>query len=389
MGIKTAKGSLSFINWGNEMAYGTAPASTGTNYWGIPFVNEGLDQTINPIVSAEIRPDRTVPGVRGGNRASGGPITTDFGIHRHAGFFQHLLGGGAFVTTTLTPTALVAATYVRGDYVTSNSKLYLCTVGGTEGGTPALTHTAGEAQLPGGTVWEYVGASTVTIYKHVLTGGPNLPTGGIVAEKGIVGGDTNLYQMFVGGRMNSGRITIPQDGLVQAAWDILFQKPLPATSSPTTTGVVIGDSPVMGFESMMSLSGNENYDLRDGNFEIMNNISGTDYRIGSRDRKTTTEARRECRGQFTAYFTDITLFNYFQNETLFDALFSFHRSGNFLSIEFPEAKFFGTPLPKIGGAGTVTSTFDLHIQREVAAFDAQLVIKTTKNIAALQALGVQ
>jgi hypothetical protein len=388
MGTKTAKGSLSFINWGNETTYGTAPVSSGSNYWGVPFVSEGLDMSVNPIMSAEIRPDRTVPGVRGGNRAAGGPITTDFAIHRHAAWFQHLIGGGSFTTTTITPTALAAGTWVRGDYVTSNTKLYLCVIGGTESGTPALTHTSGEAQLAGGTKWQYVGADSVPVYRHVLTGSPTLPTGGISAEKGIVGGDANLYQMFTGGRMNSGRITIPQEGIIQSAWDILFTKSLPETTTPATVGVVVGDAPLAGHEAMLSLSGVENYDLRDGNFEINNNISGTDYRIGSRDRKAATEARRECRGQFTAYFTDLTMFSQFKNETVLGAIFSFYRSGNFLSLEFPECKFFGTPLPKIGGAGTVSSTFDIVAYKEQASYDVQLIIKTTKNAAAMQALGV-
>lgn len=536
MGLQTAKGSLSYLNWGQEAILGTSPvtgsvlgvnvtaggsgytSSTvvsfsggggsgaagnavivggaivgvkmtagGTGYtsapapafsigsgaagttllqrgfFGVPFVNEGFDSSINPITSQEIRPDRTVPGVRGGNRAAGGPVTTDFGIRRYMGWFQHLLGGSSlapvYTKTTVTPAAFTGTslTWVRGDYVLGNgagaagSAVYLCIVGGTEPTAAALTHTSGEFQAAGGSKWQYVGrlgrsvadavlnsttlltsataaftaqdvgsvvsgigipngttiaaftsatnvdmsaAATATgsgvvlnvnqIFRYVLTAGAILPSGGISVEKGIVGGDTNLYQVWNGGRINSLRMTVPQEGMLQAAWDFVFLKTATATSAPYATGAVVADSPVVGYEAMLTIAGSENYDLRDGNFEIMNNISSTDYRIGSRDRKAVTEARREIKGQFTAYFTDATLFTKFQNEDTFATIFSFYRKGEYMSLEFPECKFFGTPIPKIGGPGVVSSSFDIVAFKEAAGYDCQLVIKTYMDLTPLQ-----
>src|SRR5574343_384407 len=107
-----AKGAKSVLAWKTESTYNEAP-SGNWNY--LPLNSETLDENISTIQGEDIRSDRRNPSPRGGNLASSGQITHDFGLRRTIKWLEHLLAGTA-VTTSIFPSDLAATTYKRGDY---------------------------------------------------------------------------------------------------------------------------------------------------------------------------------------------------------------------------------------------------------------------------------
>lgn len=364
-----AQGSLSYVAIAQETAYDTVPAVAFT---ALSLSNETLGSSATKIVSSEVRPDRTVPNARKGNNANQGTITSDFYLSRYTPLWNQLLGGTWTNSAAIVPGALADQAYTIGTYVSSNNKFYLVVKGGTVVTVaPALTHTSGIVAIDG-VEFLYVGANTISIYHHTLNGAATLPTGGITAEKGILGGTSDFYDVFTGGRVDSGKLTIPKDGIVQVAWDLIFRQLLPPATATASTGAITTptDESVTSSETVILLSGTENYDAEDGNLTITNNIEKDNYVIGSKDRRGVNPGRRECSGALTLVFVDATEYDLFLNESTFSLAFCFRDlSGNFMKITFNEVKFFGDPLPKISGQGTIKVSYEWQAFKRTAATD--------------------
>jgi hypothetical protein len=135
---KSAKGILRIKE---ESIYGVAPVS---GLRAFTFSSETMGEQINNVTSEELRPDRSVPGMRGGNYKPGGDITHDFGISRFGVHWKHLLGG-TVVNSSISPIAFVAGDYAVNDVVVQNSELYLCLLGGTLAAGSAIAVTCNPA----------------------------------------------------------------------------------------------------------------------------------------------------------------------------------------------------------------------------------------------------
>lgn len=374
-----AKGSKSQLAWDVETAYGVA--DTGVAYTGMTFGSESLVENINTIMSDEIKNDRTVPTIRGGNISAGGSISTDFAIDRFGVWMEHLLacsvsttteatGGGGTLMNTSTP-------YLRGAYLNTGvaANLYLCTKSGTSGGT-LPTHTSG-IEENGDCEFEYVGPeASTTVSKHEFSAAIALPAVGISIEKGVIGAAAAHFINFQGGRINSLDLSIPQEGIVQSSWGMLFKNTKAASTTSDASSVAYAvEDPVGGYEAMVSFDGlYVNRPLRDSSFRIANNFDESVFAIGSRTRRDLPEGRRESTGQITTYFEDSTEYDIFKNETTTQVNLSMHRAGEFCDIEWKQCKLTGSGTPQIGGPGVIVGSYNMNAFKSGSDPDVKITI---------------
>lgn len=373
--MSVATGSKSALCFKEETTYATAPAG---NWESMSFNTESLVESINQIISNEVKADRTVGSVRGGNIMAGGSISMDLYSAKMGFWLRHLLAPTA-TSATITVAALSAAAVTRGTYVTSNSKLYLALNDGTVTAgdvTTGLTHTSGEVTL-GAVTWLHVGASSLIPYSHTITGNPDFVTGGIAFEKRVFGSTANTYFSYLGGRIGSLGIQVPQEGIVTADLAFLFKTANPASlSSIAGTPTTVVDDPVTGGQTEIRINSVVQTVVQSANINIANNHDANVYVVGSRQRKDLPAGRREISGSLTLFFEDLAAYTLFKNETSFPLRFSAIHAGNVIQIDLPECKFVGgTPTPTIAGNGTVTSTFNFQAFKDNAAHDIQVILK--------------
>jgi hypothetical protein len=176
MANKIATGSKSVVAYCEETTYGVLPTVSEGDYTGLTLSTENLVQTINTIQSTEVRADRTVPSIRGGNLANAGNISTDFGPFRNGMFLKHLLGANFWTEYTLAdyfpPRISDETAYVVGDIcsvITTNiDRHYICVKAGTT--TDLLVGIESETiaavsddTVPSATTpeWQYIGKTFV------------------------------------------------------------------------------------------------------------------------------------------------------------------------------------------------------------------------------------
>lgn len=139
-----AKGSKSKVSYKEETVFNEAPAAGAYN--GLSFSSESLVENINKITSDEIRSDRAVPNIRGGNIATGGSVSADFGPNKNGLFLKHLMGT---VLNMNTPLVANTTAYVVGTFVRQGSRIYKVTVAGTTSGGVSLTSVDGLPEVDG------------------------------------------------------------------------------------------------------------------------------------------------------------------------------------------------------------------------------------------------
>lgn len=373
--MSLATGARSALAFKEEVTFGTAPSG---NWEEMSFNSESLQENINTIVSNEVKSDRTVGNVRGGNIMAGGNIGFDLYSSKAGIFFKHLLCPTSS-DSTITPSALSAIAVTRGTYVTSNSKIYLALNDGTVTSgdvSTGLTHTSGDVTL-GAVTWQYVAASATTIYQHLLTGNKDLPTGGLSFEKRIMGSGANQYFPMVGGRVNEINLNIPTEGIVTADLALLAQRSIAASASsiagtPTTTG----DEPFVGLQADLRVNSVVNTVAQSATLRITNNLDGNAFVIGNRFRKDVPTGQRQITGTITMFFEDLTTYDLFKQETKVPIKFSFAHNGNYMEFDMPECKLTGgTPTPAIAGNGTITHTFNFNAFKNTGAYDIRMTLK--------------
>jgi hypothetical protein len=395
--MSIAKVSKSRLLWAEETAYATAPASGA--YKQLPLSSESLVENIGRIVSDEIRSNRTVPAVRGGNIGTGGSITTDFGPVRHVRWLRHLLASAVTQRTygalALTPDVeipmLQAEPVSRGMYRIDADRIYLCVSGGTVSGADATlglsyggegSPSTGQETLAGGTVWEYVQDASALLYEKTIVGGNDFPVGGLTFEKQILGG-TALYVQFLGCRINTLGLTIPQEGIVQAEWGMVGLKSNKLGAAVDADPDAVSDDPFTGYEAYLGYVTGNNVGaarpIREGNINITNNIEESVYCWGSRFRKEVPPNRREVTGQITTYFETHDEYDFFKNETVNHVELSFNRNGLITIIDLPEVKLTGTGTPSISGQGVITAQFNLDPFNAAGAHDIRIRTFTKSN----------
>lgn len=383
-----AKGSKSLIGWKQESTYGTAP--TAAAYNGLLLNNETLDESINPIIGEDIRSDRATPGVRGGNIAAGGSVTSDFAITRFGPLFRHCLAAGnAAVPTTLTVPTLAASTaYARGDYVESAAgDLYVCTFGGTTGSgvtSSSLTVQAGEQEVVGASTtilkFEYVGVeASVPIYEHVFTGGIDFPTGGLSLEKKIGGIATPIYITHTGVRINSFDLSVPQEGVSKITFNLLAAASAKSTSANASSIVNPTDDITNGPNWKIGLNdpnGSGSRCHKEFSLNVSNSIDESVYCLGKRVREELPEGVRKLSGRLSMYFIDSAEYDYFKNETKVAMRASSVYNGEVFIIDMPEVKLFGNASPKISGSGAIMADYEFTGFKLTSGYDIRITIRS-------------
>ncbi len=363
--MSISKGSKSKLLFAPETAFGT-PA-TAVAYKSLFFSSESLVEQIETFQSQDIRPDRQTSAVRGGNIMSGGSVTSDFGIQRHALLLQHLLGISAAPTANVVTVATIATAtpYTRGTYGKIGGNLYVVKIGGTytqivSPSTDFTGFTSGTSSI-GGVTWTYVGADTVPVYHYTLTSGIDFPTVGLGFEKQVLGGSSALYVLFAGGRVDSLELSITQKDIVKATWMLEFLNSTSGSASLAAPSSVVlpTDDPVSGYDSFISLnSGTTVRPLRDATLGIKNNIEKDVVFLGNRVRSDLPEGMRQISGRFQTFFQDNAEYTLFKNETVIPLTISMLHGGEYISFVMGEVKLTGSGTPQISGQGVVSCSFD-------------------------------
>lgn len=366
-----AKGSKSQLIWKEESTYGVQPSG---NWNQLPLNSETMDENINTIQGEDIRADRANPALRGGNINTSGGITHDFGPVRSLTFFRHLLAATSIATNPVTVSAIAASTdYVRGDYVAgADASIWCCVRGGKTKSTitsavldvdlgtriEVLEDTSSNPNL----IFELAKATTGTVYEHVIVPGTDFPAVGISMAKKIVGGNSPLYVGFTGCRINSVDFTVPQEGIVKSAWNILARRSAELSSEPGGTPALFAEDPFAGFSAYLHYNGDApgtaNRAIREWSGTITNNTAEDCYVISDRFKVDLPEGVRRASGRMSMYFLDATEYHHFKNETQISLGLSLIHRGLLFRIDFAEVKLTGAGTPKISGQGAMTADYE-------------------------------
>lgn len=372
--MSLATGAKSALRVKEEIVYGVPPVG---NWESISFNSETLQGTINSVISNEVKSDRTVGSVRGGNISAGGEVTVDMYIQKLGLWWKHLLCT-TDVATVVTPSALATGAITRGTYVTSGANTYVALADGTVSSIAGgLTVTNKQKQKIGGVEFQHVALTATPLYSHVMQAAINPPTGGLSIEKYIGGGTADAYFPFYGGRISSAAVTIPQEGMVSVAFSLLSASAeVAAGTSIAGTPTSTGDEPAVGFDSFITFNSVAQGTIQSASLSINNNFDGNAFVLGSRNRVDVPVGRREVTGTATLFFADITNYNLFRNETSVPMKINFISNGYWMEWDMPEVKFTGgSPSPQIAGNGTITQTFNFQAFKQSGAYDLKLTLK--------------
>ena len=383
-GLPFIEGDASYDQWASDNS------SQGIIQWEpLSFSAESMAEQIGEVRSDEMRSNRTVSGIRGGNIAVGGSVTMDFAIRRHQWLLRQLLAGTVTCAAETVSALATTTAYTRGQYIKSNNRVYLVVIGGTTGAaiTGGLTHTSGQATKFNLTTEWVANVDTTPVYRYTITPGVDFPADTLSMEKQLLGGTTAKYISYEGLRVNTLALTIPQEGIVKADFSFVGTKSVAGTSSRITTpdGVrtapAITQDPVTGHEAYLLWgSGQSPRPVKDGSLNITNSIDEQVYTWGNRYRRDVPEGVRTITGSLTLLFEDPTEYDYFKNEDTLNPKISFNRNGEYMLWDIKEAKLTGNGTPQISGAGVMSAQFSLSAFEQAAANDIIVTISTTADM---------
>lgn len=375
-------GSKSTLLFAEEATYGVRNTAVASGAMTMFYNSESLTQTINTINSELLRPDRKMPSIRGGNLSAGGDITTELQAGALIVPMRHLMLTDAADKVNRTAiigdfTPWATGGDVEGGTLMSSqtaSHLWIVTKGGVLDTTePTGAGTVGVTVVDGTAEYTYLAAvanvGNYTLYSY--PGGATCPDGGLSVVKTVDKGATDSNFNFLGGRVNSLRIEVPQEGIVGATFGMLFQQSTSdevALSGQWSAANTIdhAEDPMAGYDCVLTAAtvgssfagANVLPYVQSANLEIMNNFDESPFAIGSRVRRGLPEGRRESRGSLTVFFEDQQEYDWFANETVLGLKFSFSNASSFFNVTFPEVKLTGSGTPQIGGQGVITASFD-------------------------------
>lgn len=358
-------GSKSKLAYVVESAYGIFPASPSGVVLGI--LSENIQSTRNSFASQEISPNRQMQAVRSGNVAAMGDINVELSPNALGMFLKHMLCATSYAPVTDgAPSALAVAAYTRGTYVTASGRIYLCTRSGTTTST-TMTSSDFSEEKNGTAYFQYYGTTGTAKYTHTFTAGVTKPVGGFSMEREVYLDSGSQFFRYTGGRVNTFSLTVPQEGIVTCAMNLLFLDLDSTASSTIWTGTTApADEPFSGAQCVLQVkpSGGayaDDFSLSNFSLNITNNFDANVYTVGQRRRRDLPEGTRVVTGSFTALFEDMTKFNYFANETVLSLLVTFNHLGMYLTLEIFSAKLTGgTPAPVIAGNGVVSAQFNFE-----------------------------
>ena len=323
-----ALGSNAAVKFCQEQVWGTTPVAPSLIY-GMSLRSEGIGSTKNLFQSETINAMRTVIGLGDGNKAVAGNISTDLFPEGLEVLIRHLLGAPTVVTTGSGP------------------------------------------------------------YTHVMKGDANYLEGLTIAKSFP---NINQYFKYTGCRVNSMAIALVQEGFHNATFDFIGSAETLAQteflSSPTA--VFPTKNGYTGYECKVYTTMNPAdgivspsvyYELgyvTGGSININNNIETDSYVLGSPFRASALLGKRECTGDFTAFFRDAYLYAIYAAGTEVGVKFIFTNStGQTMTFEFPKCKI-GGEAPKIAGPGGINLPLNFQARYDsVAGYDVKVTIVNT------------
>ncbi len=220
----------------------------------IPFVSESLRLNRNLISSNTIRSDRNPQQPVRGNVDVAGDVTFEL-AHQHGLFLHHAFG--------------------------------------------SYTATSGES-----------------MFTHTFKIG-SLPTGLTLEKQFTDISGTNKYFQYTGCKVNSFKVSVKPEGMIEASVSIMGANEVLATSSMDTgTAVDLGHDPWDGFQAAITEGGATIATVTQVDFELNNNLDGNSYVIdGTGKRYSIPAGTAKVTGTLTALFDSVTLYNKAINNT--------------------------------------------------------------------------
>lgn len=294
------------------------------------------------------------------------------------------LNAGAVAFRYLSGDLMASTAYKRGHLVKDNSgNNWICLKGGTTHSSVVKADLTGTSDktITGATsttlTFQYVGLASVPLYRHAMRGGIAWPAYGLTFEKAIKGGNSDLFVQFLGGRMNSLELAVPQEGIVKATWNALFASSTKLASTGAGTPLaVVGESPYSGFNAYVGLNdaaAAASRSIREFNLNLTNQAAEDAYIVGSRFRKDIPEGVRRSSGRMSMYFEDEAEYVYFKDEATVRLDLSLIWKGYMVSLNWPEVKLTGSGTPKISGSGIMTADYEWTAFVENGTYDVEVV----------------
>lgn len=236
----------------SEWEFKTVAAGSGVALT-IPFVSESLRLNRNLISSNTIRSDRNPQQPVRGNVDVAGDVTFEL-AHQHGLFLHHAFGS-------------------------------------------------------------YTAASGSSMATHTFKIG-SLPTGLSLEKQFTDITGTQKYFQYTGCKVNSFKVSVKPEGMIEASVSIMGANEILATSSFDASAIDIGHDPWDGFQAVITEGGATIATVTQVDFELNNNLDGSSYVIdGTGKRYSIPAGTAKVTGTLTALFDSVTLYNKAINNT--------------------------------------------------------------------------
>lgn len=308
-----ASGGNAQISFVEESTVGTTPGSPSMRGLRV-IAGETLEASINKFESQEIRPDRGVRNLLGGNKRVQGSLPFE-----------------------LAP----------------------------EGWGTILKHAIGPVDSTGG---------SSSLFTHVIKGssGYGGGAGGLTIEKGFT--DLSKYIVFKGCRINNLNMTFPQEGIVNGSLDIVGMEAVDPSNSSLGTPAYANLEPFVTYQMQIEEGGSPIANVTQCSFTLNNSIQEDGFVIGNRNRVSEVEGLRKITGQLTAFFDSTALYLKFLNETESSLRLKCRTTDLVYSVDFyfPRIEFSGET-PKISQRGPINQTINWQAEIDSAVEDTDIV----------------
>ncbi len=152
----------------------------------------------------------------------------------------------------------------------------------------------------------YAKTGSSSPFTHKFTIGV-LPTG-MQIEKQF--SDIGQYLRYNGVKINSLKVDVKAEGIIQAVFSMMGAKETVATQAHDGNPWDFGHTPFDGFEAVINQGGSPLAVVTEANFTMTNNLDGSTYVIGGGGERNSIPAGIvKVEGQVTALFADMTLYN--------------------------------------------------------------------------------
>lgn len=372
------------INTNSEPAIATDPGASGGQR--LRRVACTLDLTKQTFESEEFRSDRQLTDMRHGTRSVGGDISGELSPGTYADFFQAVFRGSwaatvANITNTqatnvATDNATATFTFGGGDIsgalgvrvgsvlrpasgliaANLNVNFVVLEMTGTQGRTVRV--------FPAPTTQSAQTTFSIAVLGRRLVA----PNTGHVRRKlavEVFNEDLDVSRLFTEIRLNSANITVPPNGMVTTSFGAVGRNmvPLSGAAAPfftsptveTVTGICAGANGVItvaGLQVGNVTQAEINMELASEAEPVIGQVFVPEIFLG----------RFRVSGTMTVYFENLTMLNYFVNETEVGVMLYLTASSapnaDAITVFLPRVKFGGAQLPAQGEGGqTMTMPF--------------------------------